>query len=434
MIKIKLVSTVLVLGLLLTGCGQQSTTKNDNTAKTSMPVAQEQAKVDSTKSAENNTTETAKTDTTFDKPSGLLLGLMSNDKKYYTVYITYKNNAISLVKKGTGLLVPRKDGFWMVNKRNLSLTDSYGTYDYVLNADLIDVNKCTDSQADSLKLEPGQLFKAYAKKVNTNIEDCIETNQLPPDFTNNFSDDISSDITFVGSDYITMYNTLSGSNGYRGGAYNYLVAKSLDEMNKNNVTSLDSLINLIKGIFITENIIPLSKIFGSDAEKSLIDSASKYISENPDAAESLESVDGSLGYTGIKDKTWEVYRNSGHWKLEGILDPRDEAHNAYGSVLIKPNVNAPQNLVNYDTLVIPWNTLKKDFPKIDDAFSSPEKNILATLNKDNLTFYKISNSQKLKSIEEISLKEFKNPKVVMIQWCTGKNVDTWSEEAQKDLK
>jgi hypothetical protein len=343
-------------------------------------------------------------------PSGLLLGISTTDKAYHTMYITYKNNSVSLVKSGSGLLIPRDDGFWMIRQNHIDLKDTYQELSLTFAADYLDVRKA-GADAPQPHIEPGQMAQRYYRQGYSN------SSKLP------YNSQTLLNIAFVGNNHLTLW---MDSYGFTGGAHPYtsrsLNTYAIDDLTKSNVKDVNPSFN--QGLY--DNRLSLSKFFGSTAQTTLEDSAQKYLSDNPDKAKVLERKI-------FRDTGWGLSRKEGHWKIEGILGPRDQVVREQFA-LFNTDLKPPKELVSHDELVADWKTIVAKMPSAEDAISSPENNILVVFTKEKMVFYKVTGSAIGDAVGEIALTAYDKPRVVMIQWCTGGYVDKWADEARKYLK
>ena len=114
-------------------------------------------------------------------------------------------------------------------------------------------------------------------------------------------------------------------------------------------------------------------------------------------------------------------RNNGYW----ILKKREEDINYPGLykdsfVMKRPN----KNLVHFDELDFNYEVLKEKFPKLRDAFSSPNK-AMAMIYKDKaLCAYEVHRSRLASEVFTMDL----NSNIIMNEWALGQYGNMWREK------
>jgi hypothetical protein len=93
-------------------------------------------------------------------------------------------------------------------------------------------------------------------------------------------------------------------------------------------------------------------------------------------------------------------------------------------------IEAPENLVNYDSLFPSWEVIKQKVPSALDAYTSPNKDIVVVITNSKLLVYAIKNN--ILGGEPLRELQLKNSEVsVMAQWATDDYVRIWSEKVKK---
>lgn len=133
----------------------------------------------------------------------------------------------------------------------------------------------------------------------------------------------------------------------------------------------------------------------------------------------------------IDYSNFTMKRETGKWILQGKISPLSTDGESYDYKLsIKPN----DNLLKYDTLVIPWRVLKNKVPLIKDAYTSPDGTMAVIIINGELLVYEIKNNTlDEKPVERFELK--KGEQVIMAEWCASDYVDYWGnsfKEFQKE--
>lgn len=135
----------------------------------------------------------------------------------------------------------------------------------------------------------------------------------------------------------------------------------------------------------------------------------------------------------IDYSNFTIKRENGKWILQGKISPFNSDDGSYNYKLsITPN----NNLIRYDTLVIPWRVLKNKVPFIEDAYISPGGNLAVIIINGEVLIYEIKNNTlSEKPIERYDIE--KGEQVIMAEWCENVYVDYWGnsfKEFQKKLK
>lgn len=135
-----------------------------------------------------------------------------------------------------------------------------------------------------------------------------------------------------------------------------------------------------------------------------------------DFKEDINQVNNELKNLDTTDIT--LYRDKGKWNLytKAQIDGEDELV----ELSIKPN----NKLVTYDTLTIPWKSLKAEFPLMEDAFISPAEDIAIIVLEDSIGVYKITDGA-IENSPLFNIPISKNEEVIMAEWCTGIYTKYW---------
>ncbi|AOR22557.1 hypothetical protein [Clostridium taeniosporum] len=300
----------------------------------------------------------------YNYPVGVYLGIKSNNEEdnteeYKTVYVSFQNDKLQPIREKSGLIVPRMNGIWSINKKYREKNDYY--YEY-FNANPIN-------------------NKDFINNDNKNLDN-IDKNRY-----------IS--INFVGNDYIA-------TEVYEGN-------KFTGKYGKYEVLPIDN---------ITSNIpIVISDIYSDDAKKVF-----KQVYDNIVNNFSEEEKQKYSSY--INYSNFSLKRANGKWNVIGKISPAYGLEDSgYDYTL---NFKHNKKLVNYDSLLIPWKTLKRELPDIKDAFTSPNERIALILTEKGLLIYEIENS-KINNAPLDIINMDHNDQIIMAEWCIGDYVDNWAK-------
>lgn len=198
-------------------------------------------------------------------------------------------------------------------------------------------------------------------------------------------------LLFVGREFICYEGV---SNGYCQGAahpwhVNYLKTVTLDDPKSEGVG--------------------IATVVSHDAWQAMQQSAANYWARRRD-----ERLDPNPD-----ERSWGVIRRRGQWVLRGQLDYSAEVFR--GTVAhFDVNFKLPHTMVGYNELLLPWKKLRTVVPATQDAISSPDKQWLLVLTRDQLMIYGMPHWIKLKE-SELRPGEF----VIMVQWADATQVERW---------
>lgn len=251
----------------------------------------------------------------------------------------------------------------------------------------------------------------------------------------------------------TLDKKVSNNNGKH---QEYFVANTVDRKGKESTAILKSDKNIYRNInFISNNYISTETYSGYNFKNKFpqyevlpIDNLSiekgfviqdiyskdinlRYKKDYENAYSDLTKKEKELSKKYIDYSNFTMMRETGRWVLQGKISPLNENGDSYNYRLsIKPN----DNLLKYDTLVVPWRVIKNEVPFVKDAYTSPEGNIAIVIIDGELLVYEIKdNSLSEKPIERFDLK--KGEQVIMAEWCASDYIDYWGnsfKEFQKE--
>lgn len=342
------------------------------------------------------------------KTSGLLLGIKSknaeNKPQYKTLYITNNNGNISLVTQGSGILVPRDDGFWSVNVETEKQTDNYKGISYESSLDYISVKKVDREpvkENNEEKYQPGELVKRYYDPV-------VHYDGMK------FFENKNIDLIYAGNNYVSQKVE---SSGYLGGAHGY-ATNSLGTMEISKTKD-------------RSDYIAISTLLGKEAKAELFKQGKAYYEKHQN-----EGIDSEVR----SEKDWGLFRQNGKWVVKGFLGFNSQAdRGAYA--IFNTGLIPPLELVGHDVLMPKWEVIKSFLPEAKDAFSSPKGDVLVVLTPHKIRVYTdfqedyIGEATYIIDLEDIFTSEEKNEiDVIMVQWAIGDYVEKWAVELKNNLE
>lgn len=314
----------------------------------------------------------------------MLLGLHaeSDDSRasYRTYWIARESGAVRLVATGPDLLVPRRSGFWRV-----CLVSGHDLSEGQLN------------EWDSLVARP-----AIPARGRCTVRDEPPTQAESEGAS--CSTTSRTQILFVGSDAASLEQHQESNCGahYSGGTDVRLA--SLD----------DSL------------SIDLSKLLEPSRREALLPATIKAAREEfadlgtVDTSDVEEIAEGA--HFNVLHR-WAVERGAGHWQTVG--QAYCWPYVACGDGVRRFTVagfSAPRALVGHDELSPSLASIKAAFPRVNDAVSSPRRDLLVAMTSDSLLVFAVNRGQ----LGEPVLRLPVSGRIVMAQWAVGKFVPIWT--------
>lgn len=310
--------------------------------------------------------------------SGVLLGfkIQSFDEDtelprwdYITYWIQMKNRELGEVYRVPNLLLPRKNGFWIVEQERI--TESNTVNDEIYATPLFNLQK-QDKYIEDLTFN-------FDEKLNT-FEAAID--KMEPSILKN--------IVFVGNDYISV-ESIDRDRGDRRTLQTYAVDNLEDK-----------------------NPIKLSYLIGEIA-----------INLFNEGARSVITIDDQVV---PNEENFALARRNGYWTLKGRINFKDKDEELFREFNIK--AIPPRDMVSYDELSIPFDAVRLAISDVQDVFSSPNNDFIVVITSSHIVIYSIEgfdvNKIPLARIELPS-----DSTVVMSEWSTDRYPDIWKNEMLK---
>lgn len=190
---------------------------------------------------------------------------------------------------------------------------------------------------------------------------------------------------------------------------NYISTEMINKLNNKKTLEVYPIDTVEKG-----NPIRISDVIDENGLKSFNESGEELIKDN----EGLS----------LDEKSFGLLRRNGYWIMKGRINYNIEGKELYKDYNIK--TIPPREIVNYDELYIPWNTIKSRFPNAIDAFTSPNEDIIIIETRNKILVYPIQDNKILE--EELgSIEKDYNDTIIMAEWSTEKYTNLWEEEVLK---
>lgn len=243
----------------------------------------------------------------------------------------------------------------------------------------------------NLEVDEIESNKHYDKLVCKMINDSKnEITKLEP-----INESTYKTITFVGNDYI-------GIESYTGENFNNIYSSY-------KIIPVDN-INIEKGLSIEE-------IFDKKTKE-------KYTKEYNESVNKLKDEEISIiGLENINYSDITMKRVLGRWRIVGKINTtkNDNQENEFVFSIL-PN----KKLINFNSLYVPWKTLKGELVFFKDAFTSPEAQIIIVQFNNFLSVYRINNGINEES-PLINIPILPDEEIIMTEWCGSTYVDQWEK-------
>lgn len=295
---------------------------------------------------------------------------------YKTLWISYKNNKPFEILEMDNLLLPRKNGFYMVSSDTKESINNY--------EDVINVTNLSDTKETNNK-------KGSPDDINTKLVDknhVVKNNDV-------IKQNISRSILFAGNDYISL-NVTKG-NKADSDYDSRLILEPIDN-------------------FSDSNGVKISDVCGEDGLRRMQEARDTAVTDGNSIIEQSDSTNFGL------------VRRAGHWFVVGRLSYENETEKKFKDYNI--NVMTPSKVIFYDTLFVPWTNVKDKIPDANDIFTSPNDNMAVVITPNKFLVYGINGIELEQNPKyKIDMRDYDS--VVMAEWCTGSYVQYWEKAFKK---
>lgn len=310
--------------------------------------------------------------------SGVLLGfkIQSFDEdtelpiwEYTTYWIQMKNRQLGEIYKMEHLLLPRKNGFWIVEQERVAKNRIIN--DEIYATPLFNLQK-QDKLMDDLTFNLDEKINKFE----------ITLDKMEPSILKN--------IVFVGNDYISV-ESLDRDRGDRRTLQTYAVDNLQDK-----------------------NPIKLSDLIGETAMNLF-----------NEGARSVITIDDQVV---PNEENFALTRRNGYWTLKGRINFKNKDEELFREFNIK--AIPPRDMVSYDELSIPFDAVRLAIPDVQDVFSSPNNDFIVVITSAHIVIYSLEGYDVNKApIARIELPS--DSTVIMSEWSTDRYPDIWKNEMLK---
>lgn len=290
--------------------------------------------------------------------------------EYKTIWISSQNNTLAGVYELDELLMPRKNGFWIIdNKRDVS-------NEYIRD-DLTAIPQFRVVEEEVVDDNSSTLFARKENTINISNENVIERS-FPS---------ILKNILFIGNDYISVENIDLDRNGRK--TLQMYAIDNLDE----------------------KKPIKLTDLIGVNGKEIFAEGVRSVLSVDPTNVPNEENVG--------------LIRRNGYWIMKGRINYKQNNEEFYKDFNIK--AIPPKEMVSYDDLTIPWDAIRLLIPDVVDVFSSPNNEFLVVLTGSQLVVYYLMDGEIVNSpVAKIKLPY--DASIIMSEWAVGRYAKIWQDE------
>lgn len=131
-----------------------------------------------------------------------------------------------------------------------------------------------------------------------------------------------------------------------------------------------------------------------------------------------ENEDANYQEAASEQETFGIVRGRGKWLYDGAISLRGYRTNC--AVSFAP----PKSIVAQTELFPSWKDIKGIYPDAEDAFSSPNHDLLLVFYQNRLMVAPVRQGKLGRPLLRLEV----NGKPVMVEWALGKYVDTWTHQ------
>jgi len=329
--------------------------------------------------------------------SGALVGLSSG----HTLWIAPVQGKIRITEN-QDYVIPRRDGFWRI-RLGLKWAPPEGVptppgYDRLWAVPLTKGNDAVPWKITApATSKPATPASDSQNRDNGNKE--WEWRAGPVD------DSLEQELTFLGPDYISFSQseTVISSGGGTGSSNTYFVLKITDVPLKSTHTT--------ESLLVQETTLPIPDDVRSKDLEACID---------PNAKDDFRDEDFLRN---AEETTYGIRRKQRQWQYGWLIGYSVGALRGYHTEC-PVSLTPPKSIVGYDEMFPGWKTIQASYPKAEDSFSSPTHDLILILAENRLIVASLHEGTVGQPLAQIEI----DGKPVMVQWATGKYVDSWTKE------
>lgn len=393
------ISTAAVLCLLIIAVWSGNITDNDSTIADSAHMNQSEISI----------TIEHEDSAAIHLESALLIGFRTDQKElvsasskrtnrhstYRTMLIAPNEQQIEVIAEGDGLLVPYKQQFWFINGRT--------AYSDHMTFHTLDIHPAGAESSFSSKATLAKELEINGAQEYQYIESVL----------------------YAGNELISVSEVEKSHNSKEASLDGQLRVRKLEQLAQLDRKPLANQDN--------SDSISLQQLFGEQA-----DSAIKAALEQ--SAHSVHVISDGQHIKGEPlGNNWAIVRQNMRWvPMIGIPTPTQATDgddlNMWSYELYElDSLPLTEDLISFDSICCTWDEIRSQVPNALDAYSSPNRDMIAIISEDELKIYPLV-QEKIGASEMLSIPLEEGETPVMAQWATGQYVSIWKEKAGEYLQ
>jgi hypothetical protein len=236
---------------------------------------------------------------------------------------------LSVVAKGSGILVPYGQEFWEINVQTQQTTNDMKNY----------------------------FLTAYPAKTQPGKENIFNL-EMPNELLNH-----NEKLVFAGNKYVSIEEQELVSRDNVPTSFKAVWTRELEQINAAKVKNASD-----------KPHISLQRVLGND--------------QTNEAIAGIQSQK-----TGISGENWTIARQNGKWVPQVAEININNTNSAQGFIMYTLPLTLPESVVSHDQLVSTWEEVKQVHKDAVDAISSPDGDMIAIMTTSMLYVYPYANHQ-----------------------------------------
>lgn len=324
-----------------------------------------------------------------DIKTGVLLGIKvpSFDEpnqvpawSYKTIWINSQNKVLTGIYELDKLLMPRKNGFWIIDSERIADNES-------ISDEITAIPQFRIDDKELIVDDTSEFFARNSYEVLYGLETKKEMIALNDNIQEARDSSIIKNILFMGNDYISIENIDLDRNFRR-----TLQVYAIDNLEEKKPIKLTDLIGANGNSIFT------------------------------DGARSVLSLDSEII---INEENVGLARRNGYWIMKGRINYKQNEEELFKDFNIK--AIPPKEMVSYDEQAIPWDAIRLNIPDLVDVFSSPNNEFIVVVTGSHIVVYYLEDGFIVnKPVARIKLPY--DATVIMSEWAVGRYSNIWENE------
>ncbi len=299
---------------------------------------------------------------------------------YKTIWINSQNRVLNGIYELDDLLMPRKNGFWIIDSERIAADES-------ISDEITAIPQFRVDAKESIIDDSSEYFARNSYEVLYGLETKNEMIALYDNVQKTKTPSIIKNILFIGNDYISIENI---------------------DLDRNSRQTLQ--------VYAIDNLdekkpIKLTDLIGANGSEIFTDGARSVLSLDSDIVINEENVG--------------LARRNGYWIMKGRINYRQNEEELFKDFNIK--AIPPKEMVSYDEQTIPWDAVRLNIPDLVDVFSSPNNEYIVVVTGTHIIIYYLEDGILVnKPVAKIKLPY--DATVIMSEWAVGRYSNIWENE------